>query len=132
LSEQKLFQIFQNKLEFDPTDYLVSSDDHELTDFQKKVIENATAIMKENIVGDVKSFGGNLKANEEKFKELEEKADEELSNEDYTDLKKELKRISCLYPIGINISGEEEYLLRNILHSSGNNRSEYNNQFLCL
>jgi len=30
-------------------------------------------------------------------------------------LKRELKRISCLYPIGINISGEEEYLLRNIL-----------------
>ena len=30
-------------------------------------------------------------------------------------LKRELFRISCLYPIGINISGEEEYLLRNIL-----------------
>ncbi len=30
-------------------------------------------------------------------------------------LKKELRRISRLYPIGINISGEEEYLLRNIL-----------------
>jgi hypothetical protein len=31
------------------------------------------------------------------------------------ELKRELKRISRLYPIGINISGEEEYLLRNIL-----------------
>ena len=30
-------------------------------------------------------------------------------------LKRELNRISRLYPIGINISGEEEYLLRNIL-----------------
>ncbi|MFX1376943.1 MAG: hypothetical protein ACFFA0_14150 [Promethearchaeota archaeon] len=91
MSEQKLFQVFQNKLEFDPADYLVSSEEHELTDFQKKAIENATAIMKENIVGDIKSFGGNLKANEEKFKELEKRANEELANEDYADLKKELK-----------------------------------------
>ena len=30
-------------------------------------------------------------------------------------MKKELKRISCLYPIGINIPGEKEYLLRNII-----------------
>jgi len=34
---------------------------------------------------------------------------------DVSALQKELKRISCLYPLGINISGEEEYLLRNIL-----------------
>jgi len=91
VSEQKLFQVFQNKLEFDPADYLVSSEEHELTDFQKKVIENATAIMKDNIIGEVKSFGGNLKVNEEKFKELENRANEELENEQYDDLKKELK-----------------------------------------
>ncbi|MFX1427674.1 MAG: zinc ribbon domain-containing protein [Promethearchaeota archaeon] len=91
MSDQKLFQVFQNKLEFDPADYLVSSEDHELTDFQKKAIENATAIMKENIVGEVKSFGGSIKANEEKFKELEDKVNEELSNEDFDDLKKGLK-----------------------------------------
>lgn len=30
-------------------------------------------------------------------------------------LKQELKRISVLYPIGIHLAGEEEYLLRNIL-----------------
>ena len=34
---------------------------------------------------------------------------------DRDELKKELRRISCLYPMGINISGQEEYLLRNIL-----------------
>jgi hypothetical protein len=36
-------------------------------------------------------------------------------------LKKELKRISILYPIGVYIAGEEEYLLRNILaiHDDG-------------
>lgn len=91
MSEQKLFQVFQNKLEFDPADYLVPSDEHELTDFQKKAIESATAIMKDNIAGEVKSFGGNLKVNEEKFKELEKRANEELANEEYEDLKKELK-----------------------------------------
>lgn len=32
------------------------------------------------------------------------------------ELKKDLKRISILYPIGIYVSGEKEYLLRNILH----------------
>jgi hypothetical protein len=91
VSEQKLFQVFQNKLEFDPADYLVSSEEHELTDFQKKTIESATAIMKDNIVGDIKSFGGNLKVNEEKIKELEKRANDELANEEYEDIKKELK-----------------------------------------
>jgi hypothetical protein len=83
--------VFQNKLEFDPEDYLVSSEEHELTDFQKKAIENATTIMKDNIIGEVKSFGGSIKVNEEKFKELEKRAIEELEDEQYEDLKKELK-----------------------------------------
>jgi hypothetical protein len=34
---------------------------------------------------------------------------------DLATLRKELKRISVLYPIGINLAGEEEYILRNIL-----------------
>jgi len=91
LSEQKLFQVFVNKLEFDLTDYLVSGEEHELTDFQKKMIESATSIMKDNIMGEIKSFGGNLKVNDEKFKELENSANEELQNEEYDDIKKELK-----------------------------------------
>ncbi|MBU2598962.1 MAG: FIST C-terminal domain-containing protein [Actinobacteria bacterium] len=53
------------------------------------------------------------------IKEIEEKPAASLYQDyfakDILELKKELKRISCLYPIGINISGEEEYLLRNIL-----------------
>lgn len=61
MSEQKLFQVFINKIEFDPAEYLVSSKEHELTDFQKKTIESATSIMKENIIGEIQSFGGNLK-----------------------------------------------------------------------
>jgi hypothetical protein len=91
LSEKKLFQVFINKLEFDPCDYLVSAEEHDLSNFQKGQIESATAIMRDNILGDVKSFGGNVKANEEKFKELETKANEELQNEEYEDIKKELK-----------------------------------------
>jgi len=91
LSEQKLFQVFVNKLEFDPIDYLVSSKEHELTDYQKKIIESATSIMKDNIVGEITSFGGNLKVNEDKFKELEKRANEEIKNEEYEDIRKELK-----------------------------------------
>ncbi len=88
---KKLFQVFVNKLEYDPTEYLVSSEKQELSNFQKEVIEKSTTIMKDNIVGEVKSFGGNLKVNVEKFKELEKKANEELENEEYEDIKKELK-----------------------------------------
>ena len=91
LSEQKLFQVFKNKLEFNPADYLVSSEEQELTSFQKKTIDNATAILKDNLIGSLKTFGGNLKANEEKFKELEKRAADELENEQYEDIKKELK-----------------------------------------
>ncbi|MHA2088828.1 MAG: hypothetical protein ACW972_11155, partial [Promethearchaeota archaeon] len=91
MSEQKLFQVFVNKLEFNPDDYLVPSEEQELTNFQKQMIDNATAILKENIVGSLKSFGGSIKANEEKFKELEKRAAEELENEQYEDIKKELK-----------------------------------------
>ena len=88
---KKLFQVFVNKLEFDPSEYLVSSKEQELSNFQKEVIEKATSIMKDNIVGEVKSFGGNLKVNGEKFKEIEKKANEELENQEYEDIKKELK-----------------------------------------
>jgi len=38
------------------------------------------------------------------------------------ELKKQLKRISIFYPIGINLEGEEEYILRNI-HSIGDDGS---------
>lgn len=91
MSEQKLFQVFINKIEFDPSEFLVASEEHELNDFQKKAIESATSILKDNVVAEIKSFGGNLKKNEEKFKELENKVNEELEKEDYEDLKKQLK-----------------------------------------
>ena len=88
---KKLFQVFINKLEFDPAEFLVSSEEQELNNFQKDIVEKATTIMKDNIVGEVKSFGGNVKVNDEKLKELEKKANEELENQEYDDIKKELK-----------------------------------------
>ncbi len=68
MSETKLFEIFVNSLNFDVSEYLVE----ELTELQKKIVDDASFILKENIVGDViqKSFGGSVKKNEEKFKEL--------------------------------------------------------------
>ncbi|MFW9989111.1 MAG: hypothetical protein ACFFC3_10680 [Candidatus Odinarchaeota archaeon] len=91
MSEQKLFNIFLNKLEFDPLEYLVSSEEQQLLEIQKKVIENATIIMKENIIGEIKAFGGNVNKNEEKFKELEKKVENILKKEEFEDIKKELK-----------------------------------------
>lgn len=91
MSEQKLFQVFVNKIQFNIEDYLVASSKAELSDYQKKVIENATSILQGNTVGEVKTFGGNLKKNEEKFKEFEKNAEEELGKEDYQDIRKDLK-----------------------------------------
>ncbi len=34
---------------------------------------------------------------------------------DALELKKELNRISCLYPLGMRVSGEEEFIIRNIV-----------------
>ncbi|MFH1441657.1 MAG: FIST N-terminal domain-containing protein [Candidatus Omnitrophota bacterium] len=47
---------------------------------------------------------------------------EEYLARNLIELRKELKRISIFYPIGIYLQGEEEYLLRN-LHSIENNGS---------
>lgn len=41
---------------------------------------------------------------------------EEYFAKNTSELKKDLKRISIFYPIGIYLAGEEEYLLRNILN----------------
>ena len=84
----KLLEIFKNNIAFDITEYL---DLGTFSDFQKKAVDDATFILKENIVGEVKIFGGNLKKNEAKLKELEKKAEEELKKDTYKDSKKEMK-----------------------------------------
>ena len=87
MSEAKLFEIFINSLNFDVSEYLVD----ELTDLQKDIINDATFILKDNIVGEVKSFGGSVKKNEEKFKEFMKQAETELEDDKYKDIKKKLK-----------------------------------------
>ncbi|NHJ21215.1 MAG: hypothetical protein EAX91_09745 [Candidatus Lokiarchaeota archaeon] len=87
MSEAKLFEIFINSLNFDVSEYLVD----ELTDLQKDIINDATFILKDNIVGEVKSFGGSVKKNEEKFKEFMKQAEAELEDDKYKDIKKKLK-----------------------------------------
>lgn len=91
MSEKKLFEVFVNKIKFNIEDYLVSSSEAELSDYQKKIIDNATSILQGNTVGEVNSIVGNLKKNEEKFKEFNKNAEEELNEEEYQDIKKVLK-----------------------------------------
>ncbi|MFX0057324.1 MAG: hypothetical protein ACFE85_09075 [Candidatus Hodarchaeota archaeon] len=90
MSQEKLFNIFINSLQFDVQEYLVEG---ELTELQKEIINDATFIMKENIIEEenLKTLGGSIKKNEEKFKELMKKAEEELENEKYKDIKKDLR-----------------------------------------
>ncbi len=45
---------------------------------------------------------------------------EEYLARDLTELQKEIRRISILYPIGMYLAGEQEYLLRNILSIENN------------
>lgn len=87
MSEAKLFEIFINSLNFEVSEYLVE----ELTELQKDIINDATFILKDNIVGDVKSFGGSVKKNEEKFKEFMKQAEAELEKDEYKEIKKKLK-----------------------------------------
>ncbi len=87
MSEAKLFEIFINSLKFDVSDYLVE----ELTELQSEIINDATIILKDNIVGDLKSYGGSVKKNEEKFKEFMKKAEAELEKDKYKEIKKKLK-----------------------------------------
>lgn len=87
MSEEKLFEIFVNSLEFEINDYLVE----ELSDLQKEIIDDATFILKENIVGDIKELGGSIKQNQDKFDELMKKAEAELENVKYKEIKKLLK-----------------------------------------
>ncbi len=82
-----MFEIFVNSLNFDVSEYLVE----ELTELQKKIVDDASFILKENIVGDIISFGGSVKKNEEKFKELMKQAELELEKDKYKDIKKNLK-----------------------------------------
>ncbi|MFX0048584.1 MAG: hypothetical protein ACFE8G_10510 [Candidatus Hermodarchaeota archaeon] len=87
MSEVKLFEIFISSLNFNVSEYLVE----DLTEFQKDIINDATFIIKDNIVGEIRSFGGSVKKNEEKFKEFMKQAETELEKDKYKEIKKKLK-----------------------------------------
>ena len=87
MSESKLFNMFVSNIDFNIEEFLIE----ELTEMQKEIIDDASFIFKENIVGELKAFGGNIKKNEEKFKEFIRKAEEELEKDQYKEIKKELK-----------------------------------------
>ncbi|TFG23537.1 MAG: hypothetical protein EU529_07065 [Promethearchaeota archaeon] len=89
MAEQKLFEKFINSLQIDVSEYL----DSELTEFQNNLIEDATFIFKDNIIGEIKKLGGNLKKNKEKFQSFLVKAEKELEGEQYKDVQKELKQM---------------------------------------
>lgn len=88
MSEQDLFEAFVNDLQFDVSEYL----DSELSDYQKKLIEDATFILQDNIVGDITKLGGNLQKNKEKFENFLKKAEMNIENEKYKDSEKDLKQ----------------------------------------
>jgi len=89
LAEQELFEKFVDSLQFDASEYL----DTELTEFQNNLIEEATFILKDNIVGDIKKLGGNLTKNKEKFENFIKEAEKGLEDEKYKDFYKDLKQM---------------------------------------
>ena len=89
MTEQELFEKYVSSLQIDVSEYL----DSELTEFQNNLIEEATFIFKDNIIGEIKKLGGNLKKNKEKFESFLEKAEKELEGEQYKEFQKELKQM---------------------------------------
>ena len=131
MSEAKLLSIFIQNLQFKVEDYLVE----EITDMQKEIIDDATFIFKENIAGEIKSFGGSVKKNEEKFDQMMEKATEELKKEKYQDIKKILKDYlkklseliikSCVAIIPVKELPWEEVIFRTIPRIEINEKVEF-------
>ena len=88
MSEEDLFEAFVNHLQFNVGEYL----DTQLSEYQIKLIENATFILKDNIVGDIKKLGGNLQKNKENYEKFIKEAEAELKKEEYKEIEKDLKQ----------------------------------------
>lgn len=93
MAEQELFEKFVDSLQFDVSEYL----DTELTEFQNDLIEKATFILEDNIIGEVKKLGGNLKKNKDKFESFLEGAEKKLEDEEYKENYKDLKQMFTDY-----------------------------------
>lgn len=89
MPDQDIFKKFVNKLAFEVSDYL---DDSHLSNFQKKLIDDATFIFKDNIIGDIKQYGGNFENNSEKLENFIKEAEQELDNEEFKESAKDLKQ----------------------------------------
>jgi len=89
--EQKLFEEFLKAVQFDISEFLTETKVAELPADQKKIIEDVSSIMKNNIVGDIRTLGGDLKKNEQKFDEFQKKVEKEIENEKFKDIKKDSK-----------------------------------------
>ena len=91
MSDQDIFNKFVISITnaFNISDYL---DDSQLSNFQKKLIDDATFIFKDNIVGDIKQFGGNFEKNSEKLEIFIKEAEQELDNDEFKESAKELKQ----------------------------------------
>ncbi len=83
MSEQNIYEKFVKALQFDVSEYL----DSELTEFQTNLIEEATLILKDNIVEAVKKFGGNYDKNKQKFDSFIKKAEKEIESRKNTELR---------------------------------------------
>ncbi|MBN1801124.1 MAG: hypothetical protein JW891_06415, partial [Candidatus Lokiarchaeota archaeon] len=91
MTEQNLFEELLDSLKFDIDTFIVEGKIDEIPEYMKKSIEEATFIMKQNIIGDLKIFGGSVTKNKEKFEELTKKLKEEIERDKFKDIKKELK-----------------------------------------
>jgi rubrerythrin/uncharacterized protein YjgD (DUF1641 family) len=89
LSEKDIFEKIIEDLPFDINEYLSS----ELSETQSKIIEGATEILKDNIVGNIVKLGGNIQENKGKFDDFIKKIESELVKEDYKNVVKVLKQI---------------------------------------
>jgi hypothetical protein len=105
VSVQEKFKEMINKSDFAILDYIFLSPREDLSKFQKKVLTNATTILEENIVGDVKYFGGILNKNEDSFEESLIKLKKEIEKGEYEDLTKELNNLFKEYKKNL-----EEYI----------------------
>lgn len=75
-------------------DFLISG---KLNEYQVKILEKASEILKLNTVGEIMKLGGNVEKNEDKLKEITQKFETELKKEKYGDQKKELKNFLKSY-----------------------------------
>jgi len=86
---EKLFENLTENLNIDPTKHMIFN---QLTPDQEKIYNNAMEILKNNLNGDPKKFGGKL--NEEEFKKVEEEVLKRLDNDIFKEHKKDLEKLA--------------------------------------